>query len=101
MWRRSLTYTVLPVSRDSKRLCMIKVNINSFTMLLCTIYMPCDTEYDHANDTIFSDALSEIANAADAEEVDIIVCGGDFNCDLTRVRSLHTKSLISFVKRKV
>jgi hypothetical protein len=41
--------------------------------------MPCDTVYDYSMN------------------IDHIICGGDFNSDLSRINSLHTRRLLSYV----
>ncbi len=97
MWRRSLTCTVTPIISNNNRLCMVKVKLNSDTLLICTLYMPCDTNYDHVNDALFVATLGDIAHTADNENANMIICGGDFNCNMTRNKSLHTRSLQRFL----
>lgn len=60
--------------------------------------MPCDTEYDYANMDIFNDVLNEINTISQNSNVNHIICAGDFNTDMSRAKSLHTKRLLSFVE---
>jgi hypothetical protein len=60
--------------------------------------MPCDTESDRNNLVIFDEVLREITTLAATMNIDNVSRGCDFNTDLTRVNSLHTTSLVSFVQ---
>ena len=42
VWHSNLQCKVTPIQNDSKRFCALHVNINSKTLLLICIYMPCD-----------------------------------------------------------
>ena len=59
--------------------------------------MPCDTYSDRINLITFDEVLREISSAATVMNIDHIICGGDFNTDLSRLDSLHTISLLSIV----
>ena len=60
----------------------------TYSLLLCTVYMPCDTVYDYSNLDVFNDVLNDISATANSMNIDHIICGGDFNSDLSRVNSL-------------
>ncbi len=89
-----------PINCLNNRLCVAKCVMNEFTFLLFTVYMPCDTSYDRANLNTFEDVLREIIVIATNLNIDNIFCGGDFNTDLSRTNSLHTKSLMSFTENE-
>jgi len=60
LWRRSLGCKVTPISSNNRRLCMVKMEFSTYTILLCTVYIPCDTEYDNNNNEMYNDVLLEI-----------------------------------------
>ena len=70
---------------------------DNFVFLLFSLCMPCDTEYDNDNNETFLSILREVSDLSESSGVDFVVCGGDFNCDLKRVRSFHTQTLLSFI----
>ena len=100
LWNSSISCQVVPISvpLNIKRLCAVKICIDNVNILLCCVYMPCDTESDHVNNNEFKDILNEISCISEANNIDNIVIGGDLNTDFKRVNSLHTKSLFSFVE---
>ena len=100
LWKRSLIGKITPIESNNKRICCVHLEIDSCTILLCTVYQPCDTEHDVLNNEIYNEVLLEILNILTCENVDLIICGGDFKTDLSRSKSLHTKSLCSFVDKQ-
>jgi exonuclease III len=100
LWRDSLKCKVTPISINNKRLCMVRVQFDMYCFLLCTIYMPCDTDYDQSNIAVYNDVLFDLLNAVNNEEVDFVICGGDFNTDISRARSLHTKAWLEFANNE-
>ena len=100
IWKNSLTCKIEPISCRNNRLCIVKVTIDDMCLLICSLYMPCDTEYDQDNISIFNDVLIDLNTVAVSNDIDYIICGGDFNTDLSRINSLHTKSLLSFVREE-
>ena len=100
VWRNSMICRVEHVQCQSKRLCMVNIKLRNTNILLCTLYMPCDTTYDMDNINIYDNILREISSRATSLNIDNIICGGDFNTDTTRVKSLHTKSLLSFIQEE-
>ena len=102
IWKTTLDWSVEPISCESSRLCAVKVtcSLNNFSFLLFTLYMPCDTERDECNVATFRSVLRELSDIATSLNVNFIICGGDFNCDLRRTRSLHTQALLSFIENE-
>ncbi len=100
VWKTHLSCNVEPINCLNNRLCGAKCVMNEFTFLLFTVYMPCDASYDRANLNTFEDVLREIIVIATNMNINNIFCGGDFNTDLSRTNSLHTKSLTSFVENE-
>jgi len=100
LWRNSLSCRVTPIPSDNNRLCMAKVELQTHTVLLCTVYMPCDTEYDQSNIAIYNDVLYDLLNIVNNENIEFVLCGGDFNTDMLRVKSLHTTALHNFMSEE-
>ena len=96
LWQNSIRCKIEPVPAFSKRLCVVKVIMDNQTLMVCTVYMPCDTEHDINNGNIFDDVLNEIISISETIGVDHIICAGDFNTDISRSNSLHTRKLLSF-----
>ena len=53
IWKNSMVCNVHPVFCDNKRLCMVNVILPGYSLLLCTIYMPCDTTYDESHIIVY------------------------------------------------
>ncbi len=76
------------------------MKLQGISLLLCCVYMPCDTMYDIHNDEMYNMVFNDIVNSNICNDVDHIVIGGDLNTDMSRVRSLHTKSLLHICERE-
>ena len=98
LWSTGLTCAVEPLKCRSRRLCAVKVTLEDLVLILYSVYMPCDTDIDAANAAEFEEVLREISDFAHSLDIDHIICGGDFNTDAGRERSLHTVSLRRFVE---
>ena len=94
LWKDSLKCKVEPINVSSKRLCAVKVTAGDNSFLLCTVYMPCDGSV--TTDDEYNAILSEIISIVDSTNVGQVICAGDFNTDLSRVNSTHTRCLKSF-----
>ncbi len=98
MWKKSLVCKVTPVQIHSNRMCAVHVTGDGgLNVLLFNVYMPCDTEYDRANEEIYGDILHEISQVSENVDPLSILVGGDFNTDFRRSRSLHTMALLPFM----
>ena len=62
--------------------------------------MPCDTEYDQSNLAIYNEVLQDLVNIVNNENIDYCLCGDDFNTDISRCNSLHTKALQDFMAKE-
>ena len=62
--------------------------------------MPCDTEYDQSNLAIYNEVLQDLVNIINNANIDYCLCGGDFNTDISRCNSLHTKALQDFMAKE-
>ena len=100
LWRSGLNACVEPVECMDKRLTAVKFTVSQTDFLLFSVYMPCDTETDHHNASVFDSVLREISDLAENMNIQSIICGGDFNTDLSRTRSLHTQSLTRFLENE-
>lgn len=99
LWKKSLVCKVTPVDVESKRVCAVHVSdANGLNLLMCNVYMPCDTNYGNAD--AYLDILAELSQIAEKSDSHKIVVGGDFNTDLSRSRSLNTDALIAFMENE-
>lgn len=98
--KKSLKCGVTPIQCESKRLCCVLIESNGIKILFFSIYMPTDTEHDTENIIEFMEVLSCV-NAISAQmSCDTVILGGDFNTDLSRHNSLHTKYLNQFATKE-
>jgi len=97
LWRDVLSCKVTPIISDNTRLCVVKIEFSSYAIILCSIYMPCDSEYDQCNNAIYNGVLYDILKHVNDESIDFVIIGGDFNTDICRSKSLHTMSLQTFM----
>jgi exonuclease III len=57
--------------------------------------MPCDNTSGQDNNQVYQDVLHDIFDHEAASQVNNIIIGGDFNTDLSRSNSAHTRCLNS------
>lgn len=85
------------INTKSNRLCCISILIHSMTLFLFSVYMPIDiNEMQNINE--YNDVLSEISQLCLLHNVENLCILGDFNTDLGRENSWHTRSLKQFVR---
>jgi exonuclease III len=96
LWKKSLICEVIPVNMSCKRISAVQIVFNNTKYLLFNVYMPCDTNSDHSNVSEYKAVLQAIANTCISQQIDNIIVGGDFNTDISRLRSLHTACLVDF-----
>ena len=90
---------IYPISLgDSKRTCGIKWKLHNSDgfVNLFTVYMPCyvNTAIHHLD---FNNVLQSITMYCLQNTVKYCTIGGDFNADISRVKSMNTASLQNFV----
>ena len=88
LWRSSLQICISPIPCRSPRICAIKATLTTgeHLFLAVNVYMPTDAA---ENSTSYDDVLQEISALLEAESVDQILVGGDWNTDFSR-QSQHT-----------
>ncbi len=96
LWKNNLTCKIEPLPVFNKRFCAVKIVMEQVTILLCTVYMPCDTDHDLQNIDTFNGVLNEIMTLAETINANHVNCAGDMNTDVSRQASLHTRELLSF-----
>ncbi|ELU11999.1 hypothetical protein CAPTEDRAFT_214528, partial [Capitella teleta] len=88
----------IPLPCGNSRVCAIKIDLSDGPLLLINAYMPCDTQVAyHDNQLVFEEVLNDVADLIQISNIDRIVFGGDFNTELSRHASTHTRSLNQFV----
>ena len=98
LWRRTLACKVSPLNTNNERLCAIKLENTELTVIIVSVYMPCDTEIlDSSSANVFREVLQCISDLCHSEGVDNVIIGGDFNMDFSRNRSVNRQSLLSFM----
>ena len=91
--------TVSPISYESKRCMGCVIRLNNIDYLLINVYMPCDTRAAEA-DPAYEQLLHDIDYFIQLKpECDYVIIGGDFNTDISRVRSAHSIALNEFCER--
>ncbi len=93
LWKSSLSCTVELVNIDNNRVCAVMVKFHDVCLLLCCIYMPCDTTYDRHNIETYNAVFSDILSSNACNNVNHVVIGGDLNTDLSRPQSAHTECI--------
>ena len=77
---------------NSDRISAILADYNSYSILFVCVYMPCDSkDLDQ-----FNFELGIIQGLIASLSPNFIVCGGDFNTDLSRIHSTQTIALQQF-----
>ncbi|ELT88069.1 hypothetical protein CAPTEDRAFT_210766, partial [Capitella teleta] len=98
IWNSKLKCKVSPLPCGNSRVCAIKIDLSDGPLLLINAYMPCDTQVAyHDNQLVFEEVLNDVADLIQISNIDRIVFGGDFNTELSRRASTHTRSLNQFV----
>ena len=94
--KKSLTCKLTPIETISNRIVCVLMKLSDVSILLISIYMPCDSnhlidiEYDEYSIHCEIQAL-HIKHACT-----YVMFGGDLNTDLSRYASMHTGSLLRF-----
>jgi len=60
LWKTSLACNIEPVKIDNTRICTAKFKLLDAIILLCSVYMPCDTRYDDHNVDAFVEVFNDI-----------------------------------------
>ncbi len=97
MWSKSFKGKVEPVQFQSSRVCGVIISMDTLSspILLVSVYMPVDTLHDQRNCSEFRSILLEIIMLTRDLNISSVIVGGDFNTDLKRRQSLHTKEMES------
>ena len=100
IWKRSTACHVTPIDSSNRRLCGVKICTGTETIMLATVYMPCDTHYDYANLDVFNEVLNELSSIAERDNLDSIVIGGDFNTELARTYKLFALQIFIAIRKE-
>ena len=98
VYKRDWTAKVQPVSLLTKRACGVRIEMSNFSLMLFTVYMPCDTGSDRDNLQEFDLILREIMSSCVMYPSCPIVIGGDFSTSFGRAHSLHRDCLNAFMR---
>ena len=98
VYNKTLKAVVSPVETNNPRICAGNVKLSdSTTIIMFSVYMPCDTTYDRNNADLYDNVLQDIRNICNRYgHIDYVMVGGDLNTDIYRHNSLHTLSLSEY-----
>ena len=91
---KNLNYSL--IACNIKELCVLKIEKGNNKIGLFNVYMPCDSMRLEPDDKFLA-MLTEIKSLCEIHEFNNIILVGDFNTDLKRRQSAHTKVLDRFV----
>lgn len=99
IWSAKTAAIITPVLWNSRRLCAVRVQYEQLDsdMLLINVYMPTDGG-GNENVREFRETLQEISAVIESVGQNYVILGGDFNTDLSRVGSQHTRMLNHFLQ---
>ena len=60
LWKNNLLASVTPIPVDSKRLCVVKVDCQNYSLLICNAYMTC-VKGNINVDQVYCDVLQDIS----------------------------------------
>ena len=102
LWGNNIACNVKPISTQSKRLCAIHLQHKIFDIIIICLYMPCDTINTAADEVAdcFTEILSVISSIRESLCIHNCIICGDFNTDLSRQTSSHTRSLKRFIEEE-
>ena len=81
------------IDTDNVRVCAVLSDFHDYVILFISVYMPGDLS---CNIDEYNDVLSTILALQSQHTPQFIICGGDWNTDLSRLPSKHTTSLSRF-----
>ena len=93
LWKNNSEFKVTPLEIKHNRICAIKIETLTQSILLVNVYMPCDTMCGNYNNIEFFDAISNIKTIITATDCNKIIVGGDFNCNF-----LNTSANVNMLK---
>ncbi len=97
LWKSSLKAQVYPIATSSKRICAVKVVMDSMCFIVYNVYMPCDSP-NNLNE--FVSTWDEILSTCDIVQCNNFIIGGDLNTSLDRSNSGFTQYLLNIVERE-
>jgi len=95
LWHPNLMCKIIPVSYDSHRICAVLLEIRGETLLLISVYMPCDDRCLNQNNIEYSEVINDISILSNSVNANHVCIGGDFNTDFSRL-NLQSNTLNNF-----
>ena len=90
IWKSTLNGKVMPIIMNSNRICAVQVSLQSVTVLIFNVYMPCDVR---SNDNELVEIYGEIISKCNEMDCSNFIIGGDLNTCMKRTDSFFTKHL--------
>lgn len=84
LWSKTLCTSVEIVNTNFKRVSFVKATISGFTILIASVYMPCDDLRIGSCNVEFMETLNSIEQCMYSEEFDCFILCGDWNPSFER-----------------
>ena len=97
IWSSQIKCNVDKIECISKRICAVKITLDTVQLVLFNMYMPCDNGYDSTDLAEYCDVLNEVKHICNREATQYFILGGDMNTDMSR-NTPQTRTLCSFVE---
>lgn len=98
MYKSSFQNAVNVIPCSSRRLYVVKLNINNENVLIANVYMPCDRGDMYIVNQEFQDVINEIEMLISSGNFTRLILVGDWNCDFSR-NTAHVTYLKNFMSR--
>ena len=90
---KTFGYNSIFIETENTRVCSVLSKYDTTTIIFICVYMPNDI---NSNIYKYNEVLSSIHMLQSLYNPNCIICGGDWNTNLTRKNSLFTKSVVRF-----
>jgi hypothetical protein len=62
---------------ENRWVCAVKAELAEYSILVINLYMPCDTDHDVSNVTVFNEVLNDVSTILSTLNMDHAIVGGD------------------------
>jgi hypothetical protein len=90
LYKKSFDSQIVHILSVCRRICAIRLQMVNANFLIINVYLPTDKQNNNTDE--LDDCLDEIGAIIDKYDQDVVIFGGDLNCDTRRV-SAHVATL--------